>query len=359
MHKTIIFAFAITLLVSCNTKTEDTETQEIAASTIESKGVTVTTSLVKKEVFQKQIVANGKIEALQKSELRFKTSERIASIHVKNGQRVSKGQLLATLDSEALANTIQKAEIELEKAENKFQEEKINYGVANNANISDEMLKNLQIKSGLFEAKNALKEAQLQYNQTKLRAPFAGVIANIEAKTGNYATSSDVFCIVISQNQMEVVFSVLENELPYLSNNQDITITSFVNSDISYKGSISEINPLVDNNGLIKIKAKINRNNIKLFDGMHVKVHINHPIKDIIVVPKTALVLRSNLKVVFIYDKKSGLAKWKYVDVLAENSTVYAISKGLAEGQEVIISGNINLSHDAKVNVNTVQTESN
>ncbi len=340
------------LLIACDDTDKSTASEEVAASTIQSNGITVTTSIIQPQVFQKQIIANGKVEALQKSELRFKTSERIASIRVKNGQRVTKGQIIATLDNTVLTNQIQKSKIELDKAKSKFREEKINYGLANesNDNMDPEVLKTLQTKSGLFEAQNALENSQLMSGQTVLRAPFSGVIANIEAKTGNYITASDVFCTMISQQQMEVAFSVLENELPYVNLKQEVNITSFSDQEVTYRGTVTEINPLVDENGLIKIKAKINQNNASFFDGMHAKVIINQPVEEVIVIPKEALVLRSNREVVFTIE--DGLAKWNYVEKLDENSTSYAIKKGLTLGDTLIVSGNINLSHDAKVNVN-------
>ena len=153
--------------------------------------------------------------------------------------------------------------------------------------------------------------------------------------------------ILVSHQQLEVVFSVLENELSFVKKNQAVTITSFVDKSKNYMGVVSEINPMVDENGLIQVKAKVNIPDNTLFDGMNVKVIINQPIHDVIVIPKEALVLRSNKEVVFTV--KEGLAKWNYVEVLDENSSSYALKKGLKLGDTIIVSGNMNLSHDARV----------
>lgn len=346
------FLFSL-LVFCCNGKTDiDAKNVDIASTNIKSQGVSITTKVIEPTDFQKEIIANGLVEALQKSEIRFKTSERIAAIRVKNGQRVNKGQTLAVLDNAVLANQLNKAKIEVDKAKNKLQEEKINYGVGNTSNddIDTSVLKNLKIKSGLYEAQNALENAQLLYEQTIIRAPFTGVVANIEVKTGNFITSADIFCTLINSQNLEVVFSVLENELTFLEPKQEITINPFTDTDSNYKGFITEINPLVDENGLIQVKAKINTEGAKLFDGMNVKVTASKPIKDVVVIPKEALVLRSNREVVFTYE--DGLAKWNYVKVLDENSTSYALKEGIKIGDTIIISGNMNLAHDAKVKVN-------
>lgn len=342
-----LFILLLFCLLSCNnTSTVTIAEASETATKLSSPGVLVNSHVLEKQVFQKQIIANGKVAANQKSELRFKTTERIASIKVKNGQKAHKGQLLATLDNDLLANKLDKAKLDVAKANSKLQEEKINYSISDK--ITPTVLKELHIKSGYLEAKNALENAQLLYNQTMLKAPFDGVVANIETKTGNYITGSDIFCVLIGQQQLEVVFSVLENEMSFIEHNQKVEITSFVDSNKKYHGSITEINPLVDENGLIQLKATIDNSANFLLDGMHVKITINKPLASSIVIPKEALVLRSNKEVVFTVE--NSLAKWNYVEVLDENSTSYAIKKGLKLRDTIITSGNMNLSHDAKVN---------
>lgn len=315
-----------------------------------SSGVNVKTQTLSQTIFQKQLVANGKVSALEKSELRFQSGESIQEINVINGQKVTKGEIIVSLENSLLKNQLEKAKIDLEKAENQLRQEKINYGIRANQKVSSTVLKSLQIKSGLLEAQNALENAEIRYNQTILKAPFEGVIANIEAKEGNYITSSDVFCTIINLEVLEVGFSILESEFDFVSKDQRVTIQSFDNSSNTYEGVITEINPLVDKNGLIKIIARITSNKVSLFDGMNVKIFINKPMKEVIVIPKEALVLRSNREVVFSVE--SGFAKWNYVTQIGENSSNYAIKKGenLKMTDTVIVSGNLNLSHDAKVN---------
>ncbi len=347
-----ILFLLILVLCSCNTKeTNVSQEQEKEIKITENEGVSVSTVVVEEQVFQKQIIANGTIEALKKTELRFKTSERIASLKVKNGDKVKKGQTLAVLDNAILLNDLNRATLDLDKAKSKLQEEKINYGVGSleEEKIEAKVLKNLKIKSGYYEAQNALEKAQLLYNQTIVVAPFNGVVANIEVKQGNYITSADVFCSIVGQQQLEAKFSILENELPFVNKGQAVTVIPFANNNTVIKGRITEVNPIVDENGLIAIKARLETSKSMLFDGMHVKTIINKPIENCIVVPKQALVLRSNKEVVFTVE--DGLAKWNYVELLDENSSSYAIKKGLKKGNVVIVSNNMNLSHDAKVKV--------
>ena len=353
MNKFFCF-FLLLLVFNCNDTIKEEYSEESTSTGIGPQGLSVTTKVIKVADFNKEIIANGIVEALKKSEIRFKTSERIASIKVKNGQKVTKGQTLAVLDNAVLANQLDKAKIDLDKARNKLQEEKINYGVGGTSDESIDLnlLKSLKIKSGVYEAENALEKANLLYKQTIIKAPFSGVVANIKVKTGNFITTADLFCTIINSQNLEVVFFILENELTFIALHQEVSVSLFTNSDSTYHGYITEINPIVDKNGLIQIKANINADGDKLYDGMNVKVIASKPIKDMIVVPKEGLVLRSNREVVFTYE--NGLSKWNYVKVLDETSTSYALIEGIKIGDTVIVSGNMNLAHDAKVKLKLI-----
>ncbi len=355
MNNLTIFIFI--LIVSCRNSEIAPNNSLSEIKKKKAKNILVYTDVIRDNVLKVQIIANGKIETQQKAELRFRSTNRLATIKVINGQKVVKGQVLAVLDNAILANQLAKAKIELAKTKNTLREEKINYNSTITTILDTTILTTLELKSGFLEAQNNLENAQILYNQTILKAPFTGLVANIETKTSNYITPSDIFCTLIAQKHLAVSFSILENELSFVKNKQEITITSFSNTNKQYRGVITEINPLIDKNGLVKIKAKILNSDASLFDGMHAKIIINQALHNVIIIPKEALVLRSNKEVVFTVQK--DVAKWNYVKVLDENSTHYAIQKGLKLGDTIITSGNMNLSHDAKVNTTFVLQNEN
>jgi hypothetical protein len=142
----------------------------------------------------------------------------------------------------------------------------------------------------------------------------------------------------------------MENEIKNIEINQRADIIPFIYNSKSYKGMITEINPIISKEGLVRVKAKITSDTNSLFDGMNVKILINNSDQNIVTVPKEALVLRSDKPVVFTASK--GLAKWNYVTIADENSTHYAISEGLKTGDTIITSGNQHLTHDSQIKTN-------
>lgn len=63
-----------------------------------------------KQIFNHELVSNGKISARGMADLRFESGEVIAHIWVKNGDRVRKGQKLAELDKFKLDNQLSQSE---------------------------------------------------------------------------------------------------------------------------------------------------------------------------------------------------------------------------------------------------------
>ena len=80
---------------------------------------------------------------------------------------------------------------------------------------------------------------------------------------------------------------------------------------------------------------------------MNVKVIIEEKVSYQLVIPKQAVVLRSEKQVVFTL--QTGKAKWNYVKTGLENISSFSINEGLKQGDTIIYDGNLNLAHDAEV----------
>ena len=295
-------------------------------------------------------MSNGKISARGKADLRFETSEVIAHIYVKNGDRVQKGQKLADLDKFRLEQKLSQSEDALLKAELELKDVLIGQGYSPDDfnKVPVETMKIAKVKSGYEQSKAQYESAKYDVEQATLVAPFDGVVANLFEKEHNIPKTSEAFCRVINAGTMEVDFTVLESELPLIKVGDKVEVTPYASAAGVRQGSISEINPLVDENGMVRVKARVNGGN-KLFDGMNVRVSVKRSVGEQLVIPKTAVVLRSGKQVVFTL--KDGKAMWNYVHTGLENMEEYTITDGLEEGMEVIVTGNVNLAHEAPVKV--------
>ena len=204
------------------------------------------------------------------------------------------------------------------------------------------------METGWDEAIISTRQAELRYDYTRLTAPFSGRIANLETKVNNTPESGEAFCILVDDSKFEVKFPVLESEIKLLAVNQKITLKPYFMDSVNYTGTITEINPLIDENGMVNVKALVNNNDGKLVDGMNVKVFVKNYIPECLIVPKEAVVLRNNRQVIFSL-RNDTMAYWNYVTTNLENSSSFTIIEGLNPGDTVITIGNINLAHDARI----------
>ena len=312
--------------------------------------------VLKREPFEKELVNNGKLVAVRKSDLQFQVSEQLEKVPVKNGERVEAGQLIASLNPFSYQQKLEKAKIAVDEAKLNMQDLLIGQGyrTMDSTKIPAHIYHMAVIKSGYEAAKQDLKIADFNMRATRLVAPFDGIVANIKKKQYDQVDVGDTFCSLIDNSEFEVAFSVVENEIKDIGIGEDVQIVPFANSSQTYHGRISEINPVIDDDGLIQVKARV-KNPGGLMEGMNVKVLVEKEIPNQLVVPKSAVVLRQNQEVLFKYT--SGKAFWTYVKTMAENSNSYSViahpDKGgtLAAGDTVIISGNLNLAHESEVEI--------
>ena len=310
--------------------------------------------VLKEGPFKQELVNNGKLAALRKSELKFRVNEQLERINVKNGERIDAGQLIASLVPFTYQQRLKSADISLKQASLELRNVLIGQGYndVDSTQIPGSMYQMALIRSGYSEALENLESARFDLKSTELRAPFSGIIASITQKQFEQVNTGDAFCTLIDDSEFEVEFDVVENEVGIIGLGDEVQVVPFSQPDKICKGKISEINPMIDDNGMISIKARL-KNPGDLMEGMNVKVLVEKDIPRQLIVPKSAVVLRQNQEVLFKYTH--GTAFWTYVQTVAENSSSYSVlahpEKGgtLAPGDTIIVSGNLNLAHESEV----------
>lgn len=348
-----LFLFGSLFFQSC-TKSKTTDETAIDKKTYLAEKNEVETMVLKNESFQKELVSNGKIIAAQKNSVQFEVSDKLEHLYVKNGDFVQKGQLLASLNSFKSQQKLARAEIELKKAKFQFEDMLVGRGIftTNRDSIAREVYDMVASRSGYDAALLELKTAQYELKATKLIAPFSGKVANIESRVYENVNAGKSFMTLIDDSVFEIEFYLIESEMKEVALHSKVQIIPFA-LGTTYNGQISSINPLIEKNGTILVKAVV-KNNGKLTEGMNVKVRIEKEIKNQLVVPKSAVVLRDNQEVLFkVID---GKAFWTYIQTTLENSSSYSViahpdksSASLNPGDTIIVSGNLNLAHDSEV----------
>ena len=355
MKNYLIILSVIIIGVSCAEKTDKVIDADLLKSKYKVEKNKVDTIHIKKGIFKQQLNSNGKLKSIKKSDLKFAESGQIIEINTKNGSRVKKGDVIAKLDSKAFELSINSAEIAQRKADIEMRDYLIGqgYDITKIDSIDVNILNVAKIRSGYDDAMASLLEAKHRLVGRVIVAPFDGIIANLDLKVNEYF--SDKFCTIIDDSAFEVEFPVLETEISIVKINGDVIVTPFSETETEIKGRITEINPVVDKHGLIKIRAKV-INNGRLIEGMNVNTYVEHDVPNKLVVPKSAVVIRDNLEVLFTFTK-DNTSRWTYVHTQMANKDSYVVvanedrNATLVEGDAVIVSGNLNLAEGSEVEI--------
>ena len=276
-RKHLILATVCLVMTSCSTNSQQaTTSQEPVTTPVDVQEEVV--SEVKPEVKElpsNSLTATGKVKAANYTDLYFRSQELIAHVYVKNGARVGKGQKLADLEVFALNSQLRQAEISLEQAKLELQDILIGQGYDPDHldKVPADMMKLAKVKSGYEQADLQKENALREMENATLVAPFDGVIANLTAKPHHMASSSEPFCRIIQTSNMEVEFQVLENELHLIKMGQKVEIVPQATTVGVQQGEICSMNPLVNEKGLIQVRARV-KGNVGLMEGMNVTVRI-------------------------------------------------------------------------------------
>ncbi len=341
------------MAVACggNKKTEETKDGKLTYAPQVNE---VTVIKLEKTDFARQLLSNGKLVASRKSALQFRTTGKIAAINVRNGEYVASGSVIATVDRLDLKLSQESSRLSLQKAELDLYDFLVGqgYSAGDTTSVPADLLAMAKMKSGYSAARNDFARSSYEIAGTVLKAPFSGRVAGIKQKPFDQAPS-DAFCTIVDDSVLEVDFSVMESEYSFLSVGLPVKVRPFADETKEYSGKVTAINPLVDEKGQISVTAQV-RNDGSLIDGMNVRVIVERMIPGQLVVPRSAVVIRDNLDVLFTCTD-DGKAHWTYVTILYSNGESYVVEANkdrnaeLNEGDQVIVSGNLNLADNSDV----------
>ncbi|HNF80628.1 MAG TPA: hypothetical protein PK325_10810, partial [Cyclobacteriaceae bacterium] len=131
--------------------------------------------------FEKELRSNGKVYARKKSALKFGVAGRINRVIAKNGDFLGKGDVIAELYNEEQRAKIEETERQLRAAKLEYDDILISIsgGTKDQSKINDSQKYAADLRSGYSKAQADLKKVRAEFEQTTLRAPFSGKVANL------------------------------------------------------------------------------------------------------------------------------------------------------------------------------------
>lgn len=288
----------------------------------------------------------GTMEETFSSSLSFQVAGNVSNIHIREGQKVGKGQLLACLDKATLQSSYDAALSTLKQAEDAYVRMKVLY-----ENKSLPEIKWIEIQTSLQQAKSMENIARKSLNDCCLYAPFSGVIAerNIESGT-NVMPGMPAFRLV-AIDKIKVKVAIPEKDISAIRIGQEATIKISALGDKKVQGKIAEkgvtANPL---SHTYEVKMALDNPEEDLMPGMVCNVNINNEIADKqkIIIPIKSIQIGNNGNQ-FVWLAADNQAKQRFVKTGDFSNDGVIITEGLNTGEYIITEGYQKVSEGMKI----------
>jgi RND family efflux transporter MFP subunit len=332
---TIVIAGTAIAMVLSNNKKANQAKIEFVNSGSGAAAVKVTT--VARQTINLNFQANGTLAANQDLKLVSENSGRVTTIKVKEGDRVSAGQVLTTIDSKFLS-------LEVEKAVDAYEKLKIDQQRYSNSyetgGVTKAQLDEIDLQ--LRAAKLRMEEAKRKANDALVKAPISGIINKKYIEVGSYVSPGTPLFDIVDVSSLKLNVLVNEQQVSQLNVGDKVSIVIPVFPDQDFTGSISFIAAKADNGLNFPVEIKMNNQKATVRAGMYgtAKFASNESVTGIIV-PRSAFVGSVANNMVYVLD--GDVAKIRTVTAGRIFGETVEVLAGLNEGEIVVTAGQINL----------------
>lgn len=341
------------------------ETEEAGAAAAAPPATPVTVAVVKSRDVTTWQEFSGRLEAVDRVEIRPRVGGAIQSVNFREGALVKAGDLLFTIDPAPYEATVAQAAGQVASAEAKvaLANTELERGrrLASNRTISQSDLD--QRQNAVAEAEAALKTAQavlrsavLELDYTKVRAPVSGRAGKVAITAGNLvaagSTSSALTTLVsadpiyASFNASEEIVARALSRLPATDGAMPpidqipVEIGTLADESTPIKGKLQLIGNEVDaSSGTIEVRAVIDNPQGLLIPGQFVRIRMGDPQPGRkILVSERAIGTDQDKKFVFVVDGENKVT-YRPVELGSSADGERIVVSGLADGDKVIVNG--------------------
>ena len=314
----------------------------------------ITSFAASKTVFKHYVELQGSVETDQNILITPEMGGILKNVHVKKGQRVKKGQLLATIDDGGMSQSLAQMQVQKALAKTTFERQERLW----NQNIGSE-IQYLQAKTAYDGQVKAVNAMQQQVAKASIKAPFSGTIDDIITEKGNVvAPGLTAILRIVSLENMYVKADVPETYITSVTVGKQVEVSFAVlgetfDTTISQTGSF--INP---NNRTFKaeIDLKNRKNNIK--PNLTARLKINdYTNKNAIVIPQS-IISENAQGEQYIYilkqiNQDKAVASRVIIETGKKQGNSIEVLSGLKDGDQIIEEGARSVKDEQPVKIIT------
>lgn len=329
-----------------------------------SQVISVSTVKVKSSAWQPHITATGTIRAVKGVNVTTEIAGLVRQIYFVPGSQVKKDDPLIKLNDDTEIAQLNVLLAALDIAQITYNRDKAQYAI--NA-VSKQVLDNDAATLRSNQAQVAQQKSIIA--KKNIRAPFTGRLGISNVNPGQYLNPGDSVVTLQSLDPIYVDFYLPQQDLVDIAVGQKVLVKSDSFTGKIFSGQITTINPSIDPaTRNIEVEATLCNPGLLLLPGMFVTVTIDrgNP-QQYLTVPQTAISYNPYGEIAYII-KESGKDKngkpilkatQTFVTVGDTRGDQVAILKGLKEGQEVVVGGQLKLKNGSEVSINNAVLPNN
>ena len=302
------------------------------------------------------------ITGKQDVEIRPMVSGFITKLHVDEGARVHKGQVLFTIDQVQYQAAVRTAKAAVETAEAALNTQKLTTTNKRKLNqkdiISDYDLQTAenqlaQAEANLAQAKAQLVTAEQNLSYTEVKAPTDGVVGEIKYRLGALVSASiaEPLTIVSETSEMYADFSMPEREVlkmvkadgsqeDVLANMPKVRLQLIDGTMYADSGRVMTIAGTVGSQTKsMRMRALFPNKNYFLRSGYTANVVFPNVLTDIVVIPQTATTEIQDKKFVFVVQPDNTLKTTEIKVYYLNDGKNYYVTEGLKDGDKIVVEG--------------------
>ena len=306
---------------------------------------------------------SGRLEAVDRVEVRPRVAGAILSVHFREGGLVKEGDLLVSIDPEPYKAAVAQAEGQMASAQARldYADTELERGktLASRNTISQSDLSQRQSAraeaiANVQAARATLKSAQINLDHTQIRAPISGRAGRIEVTVGNLVaagSASAVLTTLVSSSPIYASFDAAEELVARTLAQVDVKDGVPAIGDVPVEAStLASTTPvrgklqLIDNevnaaSGTIRVRAVFDNPGGRLIPGQFVRVRMGEPkAEDRLLVSEKAIGTDQDKKFVLVVEAGDKVG-YRQVQLGSVIDGQRIVEKGLSAGDRVVVSG--------------------
>lgn len=360
----LIFALTVVaILAGCN----GADSKAAAARPSSPPAVPVAVTPVRRMDLPVYLTGLGSVTPSNSVSIKSRVDGQLAEVAFKEGQQVTKGQLLAVIDARPFEVQLAQAQATLFRDQAQLRDAKLNLqrfqdllkqsGAVSQQQVDTQAALVDQMEGATRNDQAQIASAQLQITYCHITAPITGRIGLRLVDVGNivHAADPNPLLIITQLQPIAVVFSLPEDQLPTVAQHMRTTplnVLAYSRDDQTElaTGRLETIDNQIDQTtGTGKLKAMFDNRNNELWPNQFVNVRLLlESRKNAIVIPSAAI--QHGPQGTFAYVVKADkTAEARPVTVALSQGNLSAISQGLSEGENVVTDGQDKIQNGSKV----------